>query len=90
MFVSMMMSRISSRQMLNSQYEMMRGNMARMSMCRNLPFGGNLESIKAMDNKMAMDMDTNNTLYLLASAQKKACDAMMAQDIKNNKISYIA
>ena len=83
-------------QMHNAQWNMMQNNMRMMNMCRNLPFFAgnnsmvNMSMLAEADKQFAMNQIQNETLYQLAAAQQKAAAQMLAQEIKDNKISYIA
>lgn len=78
-------------QMHNAQWAMMQNNMAMMSMCRNMPaFGGNMAMLNEMDKQIEMSNAQNQLLYQIASAQEKAAAARIAQELKDNKVSYVA
>ena len=86
---------LASNQMRDAQYAMMQNRINMMSMCRNMPtFCGNDYSrfamLNDMDKRFAASNMTNETLYLMASAQEKAASKMLQNEFKNNKISYIA
>lgn len=88
-----LMSRLNAiSQMHNAQYAMMRNRMGMMSAMRNLSFGNayNMASLAQLDRNFAISNAQNETMYLLASAQEKAAAQMLASEMKNNKISYIA
>ena len=91
MLVSLMarLNAISARN--NAQYAMMQNRINLMSALRT-PFLGNLvmQNLHKMDMNFAMNNEIYQTQYLLASAQEKAARQLMAQEAKNNKISYIA
>lgn len=91
MLVSLMARLNAISQMHNAQWAMMQNNMAMMNMCRSLPsFGGNMEMLNAMDTQFEIDNAQNQLLYQIASAQEKAAAAQISQELKDNKISYIA
>lgn len=91
MLVSLMarLNAISARN--NAQYAMMQNRINLMSALRT-PFLGNLgmQNLHRMDMNFAMNNEIYQTQYLLASAQEKAARQLMAQESKNNMISYIA
>ena len=95
MLVSLMARMLAASQMRDAQYAMMQNRINMMSMCRNMPtFCGNdysrLAMLNDMDKRIATSNMTNETLYMLASAQEKAATQMLQNEFKNNKISYIA
>jgi hypothetical protein len=91
MLVSLMARLNAISQMHNAQWAMMQNNMAMMNLCRSLPsFGGNLAMLNHMDAQFAMSNAQNQLLYQIASAQEKAAAARISQELKDNKISYIA
>jgi len=95
MLVSLMARLNATSQMHNAQWNMMQNNMRMMNMCRNLPsFMGNpmanMSMLAEADKQFAVQKIQNETLYQLAAAQEKAAAQMLAQEIKDNKISYIA
>lgn len=95
MLVSLMARMLAANQMRDAQYAMMQNRINMMSMCRNMPtFCGNdpsrLAMLNDMDKRIATSNMTNETLYLLASAQEKAATQMLQSELKNNHISYIA
>lgn len=82
-------------QMHNAQYALMQNRINMLSMCRNMPtFCGNdysrLAMLNDIDKRIATSNMTNETMYLLASAQEKAAAKMLENEQKNNHISYIA
>lgn len=78
-------------QMHNAQWAMMQNSRNMMNAARNLPFSGyNMQKLHDMDTKFALSNAQNKTLYMIASAQEKAAAQNLAQEAKNNKISYIA
>lgn len=77
--------------MHNAQWAMMRNSQNMMNVARNLPFGGyDMNALHDLDTRFALNNVQNQTLYMIASAQEKAAAQRMAQEAKNNKISYIA
>ena len=94
MLVSLMARMLAASQMRDAQYAMMQNRINMMSMCRNMPtFCGNdysrLAMLNDMDKRIATSNMTNETLYMLASAQEKAATQMLQNEFKNNKICYI-
>jgi hypothetical protein len=97
MLVSLMARMNAITQMHNAQYAMMQNRINMLSMCRNMPtFCGNdpsrLAMLNDMDKRIATSNATNETMYMIASAQEKAAAQMIANEQKNNAnhISYIA
>lgn len=77
--------------MHNAQWAMMQNSRNMMNVARNLPFGGyNMSTLHDLDTRFALSNAQNETLYMIAAAQEKAAAQRMAQEAKNNKISYIA
>ena len=77
--------------MHNAQWAMMRNSRNMMSVARNLPFGGyDMNTLHDLDTRFALNNAQNQTLYMIAAAQEKAAAQRMAQEAKDNKISYIA
>lgn len=91
MLVSLMTRLNAISQMHNAQWAMMQNHSALMNMCRNLPsFGTNLNLLNEMDKQFEMNNLRYQTQYLLASIQEKNAAAMLKQELKDSKISYIA
>ena len=95
MLVSLMARMNAISQMHNAQYQMMQNRINMMSALRSMPtFCGNdysrLAMLNDMDKRIATSNAMSETRYLIASAQEKAASQMIAQEVKNNKISYIA
>ena len=77
--------------MHNVQWAMMQNSRNMMNVARNLPFCGyDINTLHNFDTRFALSNAQNQTLYMIASAQEKAAAQRMAQEAKNNKISYIA
>lgn len=96
MLVSLMARMLAISQMHDSQYAMMRNNMATMSMIRNMPsFMGNPNSMAMLheaDKRLALSNAQNQTLYMIAQAQEEAAAKRLQQEYKSNqnRLSYIA
>lgn len=91
MLVSLMARLNAVSQRNNAQYAMMQNRMNMMSTLCSPSFGNaGIQDLHRMDVNFAMNNDYYQTLYLLASAQEQAAAQLMAQEAKNNKISYIA
>ena len=95
MLVSLMARMMATSQMHNAQWNLMQNNMRMMNMCRNIPtFTANgmpnMAMLAEADKQFALNKVQNETLYQIASAQEKAAAQRLAQEIQNNKISYIA
>jgi hypothetical protein len=76
--------------MHNAQWVMMQNSRNMMQVARNLPFGGyDMNTLHNLDTRFALNNAQNQTLYMIAAAQEKAAAQQMAQEAKNNKISYI-
>ena len=95
MLVSLMARMMATSQMHNAQWNLMQNSMRMMNMCRNIStFTGNgmpnMAMLAEADKQFALNKVQNETLYQIASAQEKAAAQRLAQEIQNNKISYIA
>lgn len=91
MLVSLMARLNAINTMHNAQWAMMQNSRNMMAVARNLSFGGyDMETLHNLDTRFALDNAKNQTLYMIASAQEKALAQKMAQEAKDNKISYIA
>lgn len=91
MLVSLMARLNAVTQRNNAQYAMMCNNMNMMNLLRSPSFGNmSMDDLHRADMNFALSNDYYQTQYLLASAQEKAAAQLMAQEAKNNKISYIA
>jgi len=91
MLVSLMARLNAVSQKNNAQYALMQNRMNMMRALQSPSFGSSsMEALHQMDMNFAMNNEYNQTLYMLASAQEKAAAELMANEAKNNKISYIA
>lgn len=91
MLVSLMARLNAITQRSNAEYGMMRNRMNMMNAMRSPSFGNlGMENLHRMDMNFAMQNENYQTMYMLASAQEKAAAQLLAQEAKNNKISYIA
>lgn len=91
MLVSLMARLNAISQMHNAQWAMMQNSRNMMSVARNLSFGGyDMNTLHDLDTRFALNNAQNQTLYMIAAAQEKAAAQRMAQEAKDNKISYIA
>lgn len=91
MLVSLMARLNAINTMHNAQWVMMQNSRNMMQVARNLPFGGyDMNTLHNLDTRFALNNAQNQTLYMIAAAQEKAAAQQMAQEAKNNKISYIA
>lgn len=76
--------------MHNAQWAMMQNSRNMMQVARNLSFGGyDMDTLHNLDTRFALNNVQNQTLYMIAAAQEKAAAQRMAQEAKDNKISYI-
>ena len=95
MLVSLMTRLNAVSQMHNAQWNLMQNNMRMMNMCRFMPtfLGGGMPKMAMLaeaDKQFALNKVQNETLYQIAAAQEKSAAKYLAQEIQNNKISYIA
>lgn len=91
MLVSLMARLNAISTMHNAQWAMMQNSRNMMQAARNLSFGGyDMNTLHYLDTRFALNNAQNQTLYMIAAAQEKAAAKQMAQEVKNNKISYIA
>jgi len=91
MLVSLMARLNAINTMHNAQWAMMQNSRNMMQVARNLSFGGyDMNTLHDLDTRFALNNVQNQTLYMIAEAQEKAAAQQMAQEAKNNKISYIA
>ncbi|MBO6257119.1 hypothetical protein J6N69_03695 [bacterium] len=91
MLVNLMARLNAINTMHNAQWAMMQNSMNMMNVARNLPFGGyDMNTLHDLDTRFALSNAQNQTLYMIAAAQEKAAAQRMAQEAKDNKISYIA
>ena len=91
MLVSLMARLNAINTMHNAQWAMMQNSRNMMHVARNLSFGGyDMNTLHDLDTRFALNNAQNQTLYMIASAQEKTAAQQMAQDAKDNKISYIA
>ena len=91
MLVSLMARLNAISTMHNAQWSMMQNSRNMMQIARNLSFGGyDMQALHNLDTRFALNNERNQTLYMIAFAQEKAIAQKMAQEAKNNKISYTA
>ena len=87
-----LMTRLNAISMMNNaQWTMMQNSRNMMNIARNLSFGGyDMNTLHDLDTRFALSNAQNQTLYMIAAAQEKAAAQRMAQEAKDNKVSYIA
>lgn len=79
--------------MNNSMFASMKASNNLMRLVQNgATFGGehDLAMLHEMDKRMTLDLATNGLLYKLAYFQEKMLAKMQADELKNNKVNYLA